>query len=147
MMAASSSADAQTMEQYKSIFDLWRGERLLGIQLFLGFAVTSSLLALVSLSGTWWPILSGLGLSLLWLVLNAKVAAQQKFLFAELEQLGSASDSPLLRLHEFSAVEIQTPRYPRLSTWAQLVSKHFLLGTPAVLCVAWFVGIIYWAAT
>ena len=147
MMVASSSADAQTMERYKSLFDLWRGERLLGMQLFLGFAVASSLLALVSLSGTWWPLVSGLGLSLLWLVLNAQGTAQQKFLFAELEQLGSASDSPLLRLHQFSAVEIQTPRIPRLSTWAQLVSKHFLLGTPAVLSVAWFAGFIYWAAT
>lgn len=147
MMAASSSPDAQTMERYKSLLDLWRGERLLGIQLFLGFAVTSSLLALVSLSGTWWPLLSGLVLSLLWLVLNAKWTAQQKFLYSELEQLGSAGDNPLLRLHQFSAVEFQIPRYPRLSTWAQRVSKHFLLGTPAVLSVAWFAGIIYWAAT
>jgi hypothetical protein len=131
------------LEKYRLLLELWRRERALGRQEFLGFAITTAILALVSLSGAWWSALFGLVIAVVWFVLAARTLAQQNHLYGEMEALsGQRNDEPLFHLHRVDQVEIQVPILGKAASWAQAASRYLLLGTPAFFVIAWILGFI-----
>ncbi len=147
-MSTVKQEEGHVLERYRLLFELWRKERALGRQEFLGFAITTAILALVSLSGAWWSALFGLVIAVVWFVLTARTLTQQNHLYGEMEALsGQRNDEPLFQLHRVDQAEIQLPVLGKIASWAQVTSRYLLLGTPMFFVVAWVLGFIILVAT
>jgi hypothetical protein len=127
--------EGSDLEHYKLVLTMWRKERALGRQEFLGFIIATVILVLVSLSGTWWPPLFGILISLFWLAVSNRNIANQKRLYQELENLGAIdADNPLLHIHTF---EPGTVTLPGLGDITRLFEN-----IPVVFILVWILGFI-----
>jgi len=147
-MPTSKQAVTHDVEGYRLLLELWRREKSLARVEFLGLLIATVILALVSLSGTWWPPLFGFAVSLVWLAAAARSLGQQDHLYGELELVSQEKgDNPVFRVHRLAQAEGPLPVVDKTSHWVRLTSRHFFVGMPAVLVVAWFAGFIVSLAT
>ena len=138
------------VERYKLILESWRGQRALMMQAFVGSAVATGILGLISLGGSWWPHVLGLGYSIGWLAISAQMLSHQDHLYSQLEEMSTGNENALFKTHRFAEAAIKVPGVPgveRAGPWAARVSRYAMLGAPAVLVVAWLAGFILWAVT
>jgi hypothetical protein len=134
--------ESANIERYKLLMESWRGQRSLSMQAFLGSAIATAILALISLGGSWWPHLLGLGYSVGWLAISAQMLSNQDRLYSQLEEMGSGNEDALFQTHRFAEAEINVPRVERAGAWAVKLSRYAMLGAPAILVVAWLAGFI-----
>lgn len=142
-MSTAQQGEAGNSEQYKLLLELWRRERALSRHEFLGFIIATTILILVSLSGSWWPPLLGIIISKVWLILSARSAAQQGRLYAEMEAFGtSKSDNRLFKVHSFEQEEVKIPLLGPFTRLVQPISRNVFIGTPILFVVIWLLGFI-----
>ncbi|MBW1916125.1 MAG: hypothetical protein JRI86_14530 [Deltaproteobacteria bacterium] len=142
-MPADKQAEGSGLEKYKMTLSLWNKERASGRQEFLGFIIATVILVLVSLSGTWWPPLFGILVSLVWLILSIRSSSHQEYLYQELEKLGSAdSANPILQVHRFEQGEVKVPFFGDITKLFQPASRYVFLCAPAVFIVIWVFGFL-----
>jgi hypothetical protein len=127
--------EGSDLDHYKMILSMWQKEHKLARQEFLGFIIATVILVLVSLSGTWWPPLFGILISLFWLAISRKSISNQKNLFQELENLGSIdAGNPLLHVHNIEQANVTLPVFGD-------VTKLFEY-TPLGFIIVWILGFI-----
>jgi hypothetical protein len=142
-MPPEKQSDTLNLERYKMTLSLWKRERSLGRQEFMGFILATVILVLVSLSGTWWPSLFGILVSLVWLLLSIRSSSQQDYLYKELESLGSAEEeSPLAQVHRFEQGDVVVPFLGDITKLYRPASKYVYLCTPAFFILIWILGFL-----
>ncbi|MFC2038654.1 hypothetical protein ACFLUG_02675 [Chloroflexota bacterium] len=142
-MPAAKQAEDSSAEKYKIMLSLWRKERIQSRQEFLGFIIATVILALVSLSGTWWPPLFGILVSMAWLVLSIKSASQKEYLYQEMETISAGeSANPLFQVHRFEQAEVIVPFLGDITKLFQPVSRYLFLCAPATFTVIWVFGLL-----
>ena len=147
-MPTSTKAETQDVEGYRLLLELWRREKSLARIEFVGLLIVMAILALVGLSGTWWPPLLGMGLSIVWVASAASSLGQQDHLYGELEVVSQQNENdPVFRLHRLVQTGGMMPVAGKAAPWLLLANRYMFVGIPSVLVVAWFVGWIVALAT
>ncbi|MEE8373900.1 MAG: hypothetical protein V3R87_09285 [Dehalococcoidia bacterium] len=146
-MSATGELVADDVDGYRLLLKLWHREIVVARLEFLGLLSATVILALVSLSGNWWPPLFGFAVSVVWLAAAARSLRLQDHLYGKMEAAsGGQGDNPAFQLHHFAQAESPSPA-GKAPAWVRFASRQVFLGAPAVLIVAWFAGFIVSLAT